>query len=301
MHAAAVHLLTFDPDLILVDAPLNLGLKCIRKEKSRLRSSLRFGCSMNRGGLTVPMLYRDSSRTERNGSEFEMSLFENLVSFCQHEWHLRVLFAEQQPPELPNADDFLYLLAAHVLRANFNYLDRKIKHHSFNELREPDRSANNLLHDYREDLFYLGDGIMETVHNMPPSVQTSLVNILTKVNLSDSLTPKNTLSRLSEGTQSLSQILIDSFSLFISSISTKDSLTSLRLTQLAFIYVPLSLVTGIFGMNMQQINNSGLPLWVAPITLVIIVLCTLLAFSAIKWFQVWRDGRKERKRDASIA
>jgi len=30
----------------------------------------------------------------------------------------------------------------------------------------------------------------------------------------------------------------------------------------AFLYVPFSFVTGIFGMNMKEINGSPLPMWV---------------------------------------
>jgi Mg2+ and Co2+ transporter CorA len=60
----------------------------------------------------------------------------------------------------------------------------------------------------------------------------------------------------------------------MSSISVEQSQRATRLTQLVFIYVPLSFVTGIFGINVKEINATGLSIWVCFVTLAIIVLLT---------------------------
>lgn len=44
-------------------------------------------------------------------------------------------------------------------------------------------------------------------------------------------------------------------------ISLRQSSSMARLTQLAFLYVPLSFVTGVFGMNIQEINDTGRHIW----------------------------------------
>lgn len=50
------------------------------------------------------------------------------------------------------------------------------------------------------------------------------------------------------------------------------------MTILAFVYVPLNLATSIFGMNIQQLNNNGQPIWVFAVTAIIAFLLT---------FSVW--------------
>jgi len=75
----------------------------------------------------------------------------------------------------------------------------------------------------------------------------------------------------------------------MSSISVQDTRLSMdqaqrgsRLTILAFIYVPLSFVTGVFGMNIQQINGSGLNNWVCFVALAAVVFLTVPIFWIMK-------------------
>lgn len=46
--------------------------------------------------------------------------------------------------------------------------------------------------------------------------------------------------------------------------------------------MPLSFVTGIFGMNIRQINGSGLNIWVCFATLVPVIFVTMLVFWVVK-------------------
>lgn len=82
---------------------------------------------------------------------------------------------------------------------------------------------------------------------------------------------------------------METFQLIMSSVSVQDSRLSInqsrrgsQLTLLALIYVPLSFVTGTFGMNIQQINDSGPNLWDYFVTLVRVILVTILVFLAVK-------------------
>jgi Mg2+ and Co2+ transporter CorA len=48
-----------------------------------------------------------------------------------------------------------------------------------------------------------------------------------------------------------------------------------KITQLAFLYVPLSFVTNILGMNVKNINGSPLPMWVPVAAFLVASTCTL--------------------------
>jgi hypothetical protein len=49
-------------------------------------------------------------------------------------------------------------------------------------------------------------------------------------------------------------------------------------TVLAFIFVPISLASSIFGMNVQQINQTGCSLWVFVITSIVLLTISALSF-----------------------
>lgn len=55
----------------------------------------------------------------------------------------------------------------------------------------------------------------------------------------------------------------------------------LPVTVLAFVFIPISVSSSIFGMNVQEINDTGHPIWTFVVTAVV-----LLAFSGLAW--LWR-------------
>jgi Mg2+ and Co2+ transporter CorA len=57
------------------------------------------------------------------------------------------------------------------------------------------------------------------------------------------------------------------------------------LTRLAFLYVPLSFVTGIFGMNVREIDGSPLPIWVCVAALAVTGTCKLATLATWRWWQ----------------
>ena len=65
-------------------------------------------------------------------------------------------------------------------------------------------------------------------------------------------------------------------------------------TILAFIYVPLNLATSIFGMNIQQLNESGKSLWVFLLTALVTLAvtgCLWLLIELLNGYQNWKRGR----------
>ncbi|KAG8530656.1 uncharacterized protein KY384_004011 [Bacidia gigantensis] len=174
-----------------------------------------------------------------------------------------------------------YPVASNTRISYSRFLDREIKRISFNDLRQPSMKINSQLHDRREDLVILKDFVLESEKWMPESVPMWHDSAWSNESF-----PRNSFNEIIKGADTLSQFLMDSFQLLMSTVSTQDSHTSLeqarrgaRLTQLAFIYVPLSFVTGIFGMNLKEINSSLLSAWVTVVTLAIVAVCT----TAVLW------------------
>ena len=69
------------------------------------------------------------------------------------------------------------------------------------------------------------------------------------------------------------------------------------LTILAVIYLPLTLVTGIFGMNIRQIDSATTEFWAALVGLAVIAGITVAGCYGYKH---WRDGHDAREKEARL-
>jgi hypothetical protein len=230
------------------------------------------------------------------------SVYEALKTFCQHSWHHKLLF-DRRPQGIDESHNvipgpaFIYLLASCLWEENLRYLDKEIKHISFQEIRNPKLEINNVLHDRREDLARLKSELVKTAMHVPSEVEKYFETYWSGGAYYSRITPgvSEHLKRLIEDTSKLEAFLMETFTLFMSSISVQDTRLSMdqaqrgsRLTILAFIYVPLSFVTGVFGMNIQQINGSGLNIWVCFVALVAVVFLTVPIF----WIMKLHGNRK---------
>jgi hypothetical protein len=270
--------------------------------------------STSRGGVEMPQLYHVSQN--------QYSVFENLKTFCQHSWHLRVLFDYREHSKghykinasqdvLP-CHPLIYLLVSCLWEENLRYLDKEIKRISFREIRNPKLEINSELHDRREDLAHIKAGLIETAMYIPAEVKEYFARH--PLWTSSSRIRIDNWKRLIEEATKLEAFLMETFQLFMSSVSVQDSRLSIeqsslsidqarrgsQLTFLAFIYVPLSFVTGIFGMNIQQINGSGLNIWVCFVALVPVIFVTLLVFLAVKLYGSRKGARKKLAYDTEV-
>jgi hypothetical protein len=129
--------------------------------------------STSRGGVEMPQQYHVSQN--------QYSVFENLKAFCQHSWHLRVLFdyrfhskghykIDASQDVLP-CHPLIYLLVSCLCEENLRYLDKEIKRISFREIRNPKLEINSELHDRREDLAHIKAGLIETEMYIPAKVK----------------------------------------------------------------------------------------------------------------------------------
>jgi Mg2+ and Co2+ transporter CorA len=88
-----------------------------------------------------------------------------------------------------------------------------------------------------------------------------------------------------------------------SQIMKQQAARTTLLATLAVIYLPLQLITGIFGMNIKETTGDGIPRWWACLAaLGAGSALTFLIYLAVKWWQ-WRDAQrkareKEKEREA---
>ena len=125
------------------------------------------------------------------------------------------------------------------------------------------------------------------------------------------------LAQLEDRLGVIARTVNEEIQLFIASVSIRDSEVMLEdsrimredsqimkqqaarttlLTTLAVIYLPLQLITGIFGMNIKEITGDGRPRWWACLAaLGAGGVLTFLVYLAVKWWQWRRSQRKVRE------
>ncbi|KEQ62628.1 uncharacterized protein M437DRAFT_66483 [Aureobasidium melanogenum CBS 110374] len=284
--------------LLLIDGPLARSSTAPGEDQAAM--TLHLPLAENRGGLVIPDLYEDNTH----------SLNRSLKRFLSHAWHFEVIFA---PGKCLSPKTFFHLLVSSLFEENLRFLDIKIKGIAFNEIRRPNILINDRLHDLRQALVSLQDQVDMTRKWLPPSVQQDLESI--QRTLEDTARsngseihqfvgfPSKALPEIFQRCTHLEGFLMQSFQLLVSSTSVMNaevererSNRNQALTQLAFLYVPLSFVTGVFGMNIKEINGSPLSVWVVIVTLILTVVCTAAIFVIVR---VWKKYSDEHKDESS--
>lgn len=290
-----------DADLFLVDPPPELSHHDVHfytmkttpsMQLTRMKTTLRVQCATSRGGITLPQVLK------RRVYSFRQTMYD----VFKHSWHLNVLFDQGLVRELAiNRGELLHLMAASLHQTNLKAIDREIKSVSFQELRRPDMATNAKLLDLREVLSELATGTAETSRYVPRHVKLFYETLYDRQSgLKDHLgvqSPVEKLAAIKQEASELERFLMDSFQLLMSSLSAMETQTgaertrismeqaarTARLTQLAFIYVPLTFVTGIFGMNIKEISEPEPSVWVCFVTLVIVAAATAVTFG---WYEL---------------
>ncbi|OTA67318.1 hypothetical protein K449DRAFT_401828 [Hypoxylon sp. EC38] len=270
--------------LFLIDAPMTSSLNN-QTQLSMSMARLHLPVSDNRGGLVMPQLF----------GRPHYSLFENLKQFFTHSWHFDVLHSR-----VLSADTVLYLMVASTWAANLRHADDHIKRISFEDIRRPSIGINDNLHECRQTLAMLRTEVSKARKWMPQLVREELEEIRQMIPRRGYVGfPDAIFDEILAETGAAEKFLMDTFQLLMSSITVLDSETSIqqahygqKLAQLAMIYVPLSFVTGIFGMNIKEINGAKVPGWVCLAALAVTVVSTVAVFGA---YNVWEE-RTRRKR-----
>lgn len=250
----------------------------------------------NRGGLQLQSLLelRDKKGVYHSLSESLKSVFlhgSQRSLLFHYSFDLDVEGAAVHHAAFP-ASPLCYMLSNSISQTNLRYLSREIRRISFQEIRDPDSKTNDILHDRREDLVaFFNAGLAETIKYVPDNVDKFMKDFLDLLWPGENWTGTMTSAHkkiLEEGLE-LEKFLMETFQLLLSSTSIQDAKLSnqqssraTQLTILASIYVPLSFVTGIFGMNLKELNQSGQPIWAFFVTVVVAVIATVGIFLILK-------------------
>lgn len=184
---------------------------------------------------------------------------------------------------------FSYLLAWSLYATNLDWLDDEIKQISFVEIRRPDRQTNKMLHDMREHLTRVALGIAESIKSVSDELESPNIDQSKGPDEKSFVRnlPLKKLRQMLTECNELQQLLMETFQLLMSSLSVIDSQRSIEQARrstliaiLAAVYVPLSFVTGIYGMNVKEINNSPLSVWVVFVTLGVVFMATAFGWAA---------------------
>lgn len=201
-----------------------------------------------------------------------------LQNAFEHDWQVRLIFHNKWT--IFPKRELLYLLSNSAHETNFRRLDTIIKDlclFKTRKLQDPDLQDTNgqaqlieSLFDIQVELSLLRQHVDETIFYTKDSVR-DFYDQLKKDGSGIKMrsTPLDGLQQIQEKGGALNTFFMDNIQLILSIISIRDAQYSIRqtkygivLTVLAAIYLPLSLATSVFGMNLAELTGSGPPAWV---------------------------------------
>lgn len=216
-------------------------------------------------------------------------------------YYLKQLTLSRNNPRLDNwgvykqVHSAMWILAAWQWQKNLEYLKETFKRRRLVALARPGMRTYLPLIDLRQQIVGMRDHL--------PHAQSASDAQDKKEGLRRPSTMSEMLARMSEEFEKLDKELNDEIHLIIGAVTVQDSDANKTqteratlLTLLAAFYLPLTLVTGIFGMNIKDISE-GAPSWRACcIVLAAIAACTIVFVLAYRQWRVWRRGQQERER-----
>ena len=220
---------------------------------------------------------------------------------------------------------FLFLLSSFLWGKNMVHLEIKGKRISFFDIRNLGATdatkINAELNDCREDLDYLIDTVSDT-DNQTPADLAAYYDEFPRIRWRHKetyLSPIDHHKKILERATTLEKLLIDSFQMLMSSVSVQQATlgnkqaaisaelasasaeqarAATRITALAFVYIPLTFVTGIFGMNIRIGTEEPKGFnWYAPlVTLVVAIFFTAALWYAADWVETRLNKRRQKRK-----
>lgn len=207
---------------------------------------------------------------------------------------------------------FLYLHTALVWQEMCNNLKITITRLSFDEIRGcPSMARSERLHEMRENLFYMRQSLAHSAQVLQRfkfgmSDEDEEKNARELRLLGEIYSQLQDLRRdfeaMLDEANRLDEVVRHSFDVLMSTIVVRDTQLSQKnselgiqhsklgieqskigleqaasvkvLTQLAFLYIPLTFASGIFGMNLQELNGTGQHVWVFLVACLVAVVVT---------------------------
>jgi Mg2+ and Co2+ transporter CorA len=189
----------------------------------------------------------------------------------------------------------MWIVSAYQWQANLEYLKNTFRRRRFDALTRPGMRTYLPLIHLRQLIVGMRD-------HLPLALQESKwhdeQSAHRRVHLSKL---GETIVQVAEDIEKLDKELNDEIHLIIGAVTVQDSDANKTqteratlLTLLAAVYLPLTLVTGIFGMNIKDIND-GNPSWRAcGEVLAVVAVCTIIFVVAYQLWRSWRKGQRSK-------
>ena len=286
LHATVVKLIF--PDLFLIDSPPVLPQNQRAKDSPRRsphgrnRISLRLKYSTLLAGVMLPPLFYQQHPT--------YDLFGLLKDSMNYEWLRDCLFVDTKTTnghrlQAVRPHPLVYVLIDAAWTRNLRHLTNEVKDISFANVEKPHRDALMAMHELREDLDYSKGELAKAVRYAPPTLADYFERSASSEWYQRDGLPLVFLKEMENDAAALDEFLTNSLNLLLASIALRDSRRGDMLTWLAAVYVPLSFVTGIFGMNLRELNDSVLPVWICLEVLGVVLLVTAALVIAYKLWE----------------
>lgn len=202
---------------------------------------------------------------------------------------------------------FLLIFANFIWKRNLQHLERKIYFLSFRQLpkastMEKMNEINDILHDCREDLEILIGQVQHAIMHMPGHLAAYFEDSpqIRQRHKASHLSPVEHLPELLNRASKLEKLILDDFQILMSSVSVREGHEGMRQTRLATwatvlaaIYLPLTLVTGIFDMNIK--GDDGFGSRPAIGAFIGVVVFTIVLALAARWLYKSKHGSRRTR------
>ena len=191
-----------------------------------------------------------------------------------------------------------WLLAAQQWRFNLQYLQDTFR------LRRYDALVHPGMRTYRP-LIHLRQLIVDMRDQLPKAYSQSLHHTSYQEEHSNRDPPSlfKVIAQVMEDLGKLDKELNDEIHLIIGAVTVQDSDANKTqteratlLTLLAAVYLPLTLVTGIFGMNIREVDEGKPTWWACVIVLAVVAACTVAFYLAYRHLRAKKRAREEEER-----
>jgi Mg2+ and Co2+ transporter CorA len=195
-----------------------------------------------------------------------------------------------------------WTLAASQWQANLDYLKDTFRRRRFDALARPGMNTYLPLIHLRQLIVGMRDHLPRAQQNSRLLENGMVAEEPFRLSLPPSGLSKK-LTQIAEDIDKLDKELNDEIHLIIGAVTVQDSDANKQqteratlLTLLAAIYLPLTLVTGIFGMNIREIDQSKTSWQASGEVLAVVAACTIVFVLAYRQWRVWRRGQQEKER-----
>jgi hypothetical protein len=196
-------------------------------------------------------------------------------------------------------DYSMWFIAVGQWQENLSYLKENFRRRRFIALAQPGMRTYFPLIQLRQLIVGMRDRLTIVIRDSDVLEKRARPEWLVSLSLRPSKASQ-ILAQITEDLEKLDRELNDEIHLIIGAVTVQDSDANKTqteratlLTLLAAVYLPLTLVTGIFGMNIKDIND-GNPSWRAcGEVLAVVAVCTVVFVVA---YQSWRRWRKQQRK-----